>query len=173
MFCGRHAWSAGAFVALCLAAQAVLAQGLTAVKGVVKDANGAVVPGVEVKVTNNATGMWKQEITNESGLYVVRLLLPGNYRVRAVKEGFKVSEANDVSLPVDEIVTLDLSLQVGAPTIIVDVTTSARSTNTTNAQLGIGFDAGKIIDLPLNARNIPGLLSLQTGVTLSDRSGEF
>src|SRR5689334_15472186 len=142
------------------------AQGLTAVTGRVTDPTGAVIPGVEITVTNVATGASRTVISNEQGIYAATQLAPATYNIKAELAGFKPKAANNVALPVDQTITLNLSLEVGAVTDAVDVTASAEVVNTENATLGHGFDSKKILDLPLNARNIVGLLSLQTGVSL-------
>lgn len=147
----------------------LLFQGLTGVTGKVIDPTGAVIPGVEITVTNTATGVSRSALTNETGNYTITQLPPGNYTVKAELAGFKAKVVN-VPLPVDQTVTLDLPLEVGAVTDIVEVLATAETVNTVDAKLGVGFDQKKIIDLPLNARNIVGLLALQTGVTMSDKN---
>jgi Carboxypeptidase regulatory-like domain len=143
-----------------------LGQGLTAVTGRVTDPTGAIIPGVEITITNTATGNTRTVLTNELGIYTATQLAPGTYNIKAELSGFKPKAANNVALPVDQTITLNLPLEVGAVTDIVDVTASAEVVNTENAQLGVGFDSKKILELPLNARNIVGLLSLQTGVSV-------
>lgn len=142
------------------------AQGLTAVTGRVTDPTGAVIPGVEITVTNIATGATRTVISNEQGIYAATQLQPGTYNIKAELAGFKPKAANNVVLPVQVTITLNLPLEVGAVTDAIDVSASAEVVNTENAQLGNGFDSKKILDLPLNARNIVGLLGLQSGVTV-------
>ncbi len=159
---------------ICILAGSAYAQGLTSVRGVVTDTTGAVIPGVEVTVTNSATGLSRSAITNDTGTYSVTQLPPGTYSIRAELAGFKAAVGNNVPLPVNELVTFNLKLEVGTITDVVDVVAAADVVNTTNAQLGVSFDSKKIVDLPLNARNIVGLLSLQAGVTVSEKvGGEF
>ncbi len=145
-------------------------QGLTAVTGRVTDPSGAVIPGVEMTITNVATGAARTVVSNEQGIYSATQLAPGTYNIKAELAGFKPKAANNIALPVEVTVTLNFPLEVGAVTDTVDVVASAEVVNTENAQLGNGFDSKKILDLPLNARNIVGLLSLQTGVNID--SGE-
>ena len=59
------------------------------IEGRVTDPSGAVLPGVEITVTNEQTQENRTNITNERGLYNVPLLPPGAYSVRAVLPGFK------------------------------------------------------------------------------------
>src|SRR5262249_49068039 len=140
--------------------------GLTAVTGRVTDPTGAVIPGVTVTVTNVATSATREVISNEQGIYAATQLQPGTYNVKAELAGFKPKLAQNVVLPVDQKINLNMPLEVGAVSDVVDVTASAEVVNTENATLGNNFDSKKIIDLPLNARNIVGLLSLQTGVSV-------
>jgi len=159
--------TAGLLVGLILlTATVVQGQGLTAVTGRILDPTNAVIPGVEVTVTNAATGVSRTVITNDLGIYSVTQLPPGTYNVKAELSGFKPKVANDVALPVEVTVTLNLTLEVGAVSDVVEVTAAAEVVNTENAQLGVGFANKQIMDLPLNARNIVGLLGLQTGVTV-------
>src|SRR6185503_18893749 len=58
------------------------------IQGLVQDANGAVVPGVNIEVKNLETNLVKTATTNEEGRYVVLALPPGNYQVTASKQGF-------------------------------------------------------------------------------------
>ena len=157
---------------LCLAAWPAFSQGLTQVNGVIVDPTGAVIPGGKVTVTNTATGLTRTTLTDGAGWYSVTQLLPGAYTLRVEKEGFQAKVVS-APLPVNEVVTLDLALEIGEASADLDVIAAAPVLNTKNAQLGTGFDQRRILDLPLNARNIVGLLSLQTGVTLSDKAGEF
>ena len=107
---GRQVRRAATFLYVCLAARVL--PGLTAVNGVVTDSTGAVVPGVAVTITNSTTKLTRTGTTNDTGFYSVSQLLPGNYTVRAEREGFKAGVVR-VSLPVNEIVTLNLALEFG------------------------------------------------------------
>ena len=167
-------WLAGLVaIAIFVALQpSVFAQGFTAVTGSVSDPTGAVIPGVEVTVTNTATGATRTVITNETGSYTVTQLPPGEYNVSASLPGFRTQVMSGVTLPIGETVVINLPLEVGEVTDVVDVIASAEAVNTVDAKLGVAFDTQKIIDLPLNARNIVGLLGLQSGVQISDQTGD-
>src|ERR1051326_8604235 len=95
-------------------------QGLTAVTGRVTDPTGAVIPGVEVTATNNSTGATRTATTNETGTYVISQLQPGTYTVKAELTGFKAKQITNVVLPVDQTVTLNLPLEVGVVSHVVD-----------------------------------------------------
>src|SRR5438552_15014256 len=83
------------------------------VSGTVGDATGAVLPGVEVTATNNATGVVTTVLTNEAGAYNFASLLPGMYKVSAVLPGFQIKTFTNVQLGNAERVRLKFTLLVG------------------------------------------------------------
>jgi len=158
-------------VVFALSGFALAQGGLTAVRGVVRDSTGAVIPGVEVTVTDAGTGVSRTVISNEVGVYLASQLQPGVYNVRAELSGFKTRVMNNVTLPVNETITMNVELEVGSLTDVVEVIAAADAVSTVDAKLGVGFDSKKILDLPLNARNIVNLLGLQAGVSLNQQDG--
>src|SRR5262245_2277933 len=82
------------------------------VSGTVADDSGAVLPGVSVTATNNATGVVANVITNEAGAYNVTSLLPGVYTVSAELPGFQKRTYTNVQLGNAERVRLNFTLQV-------------------------------------------------------------
>ena len=92
------------------------------IQGLVQDANGAVVPGVNVEVKNLETGLSRTVTTNEEGRYVVLALQPGNYSVTASKQGFATTILPTTPLTVGQTLTASFSLKVSevAETITVE-----------------------------------------------------
>src|SRR5438094_473214 len=70
------------------------------ISGAVSDATGALIPGVEIKATNTATGQVRTVITNEVGRYYVAALNPGSYNVSASLTGFEVIVRSGITLTV-------------------------------------------------------------------------
>jgi hypothetical protein len=169
MFSARHVIKMMTRISLLIMilSATVFGQGLTSVTGRVLDPSGAIIPGVTVTITNVATRAAREVLTNEQGVYTATQLAPGTYSVKAELPGFKPKIANDVPLPVNETVTLNLVLEVGVVSEAVDVVATTEAVNTVNSQLGVAFDQKKILELPLNARNIVDLLGLQTGVSVN------
>src|SRR5688572_23566079 len=95
-----------------LATPLAFGQGLTAVTGRVTDPTGAVIPGVEVTITNTATGAARTIVTNEQGMYSATQLAPGTYNIKAELAGFKTKLASNVALPVEQVITVNLPLEV-------------------------------------------------------------
>ncbi len=133
--------------------------------GVVRDASGAVVPGTKLTVTNVATNIAFEFVTDETGNYVVPSLSPGHYRVDSVKEGFKKTEVADVQVDVNQTVRLDLTLSVGQSSEMVSVLAEAPLIQADQATLGQVVNNKAVSELPLNGRDFTTLLRLNTGVT--------
>jgi hypothetical protein len=84
------------------------------VSGTVSDPNGAVVPGATVTIKNNETNIANTTTTNSDGSYTIPLLPPGAYTISAAATGFKTSTIENVTVRVDDRLTIDVQLQVGA-----------------------------------------------------------
>ena len=93
--------------------------------GSVSDATGALIPGVSVTATNNATSVVTTVITNEAGVYSIPSLLPGIYKVSAVLPGFQTRTFTDVQLGNAAQVRLNFTLTVAGVNTSVEVSASA------------------------------------------------
>lgn len=142
--------------------------GGTTVRGTVKDPNGNVVSGATVTLTDPSKSFTRTQTTNEDGAYVFNAIPPGTYKLDVSAPGFKTASASGLVALVDTPTTKDVQLEVGAVSETVDVTAGAEAAiNTSDASLGNSFERKRIVELPLNANNVVGLLSLQPGVSRS------
>src|SRR5687767_12134203 len=139
------------------------------ITGVIKDAAGAVLPGVTVKATHEATNAETVAVSNDVGLYVLRGLPVGRYTVVAELSGFQTAKHTNVVVRVNEEVRLDIGLTVGAVSEMVTVSGSASTVDTTSGTLKTIVDQERIENLPLNGRNPTQLMQLVAGV-IPDRS---
>lgn len=157
----------GLLLCLLLAASAAHAQaGRSTVRGTVRDQQGNVVTGATVTLANSERNFVRTQTTNEEGGYTFAAVPPGAYRVDVEARGFKKVAVADVRALVDTPVDVDVTVEAGLETETVTVTGSTEAPlNTTDASLGTAFESRRIENLPLNARNVVGLLSLQPGVT--------
>jgi hypothetical protein len=115
-------------VALMMVSGAALAQESTAeLRGRVLDAQGGALPGVTITITNQATGVYREIVSNGDGTYFATALAPGVYSIAAELSGFKKYMRNDVRLDLGRTTTLDLQLEIGALTESVDVRAETRS----------------------------------------------
>jgi len=150
----------------CVAARAQT--GRSTVQGTVKDQQGNVVSGASVTLTDPGKNFTRTQTTGDDGAYTFASVPPGDYRLDVEARGFKKVTVADVKALVDTPVDVDVQLEAGLETETVTVTgTTEAPLNTTDATLGTAFENRRIEQLPLNARNVVGLLSLQAGVTRS------
>src|SRR5689334_9339582 len=104
-----------------LGAQTVVSQ----ITGTVRDPSGAVLPGVEVKVTNIDTTAARTVITNETGTYVVPNLPVGPYKLEASLPGFSTYVQSGIVLQVNSNPTINVVLEVGQVSSLVEVQADA------------------------------------------------
>jgi hypothetical protein len=142
--------------------------------GRVADPTGAVLAGVKVTLVNDATGVERNEVTNSTGDYVFVEVTPGKYHVQFEQAGFKKNVQRDLNVDVNQVVTLNSTMQIGQQQETVEVTSEAPLVDTTSTQLGAVVNNRSVNDLPLNARDTYQFLQLQPGVqSVSGSSGSL
>ena len=138
------------------------------ISGTVADATAAVVPGVTVTATNNATGVVTTVLSNDSGVYNFASLLPGTYKVSATLPGFQTQTFNDVQLGNAAQLRLNFTLQVAAAAQAVEVSVEAENLITTSSSsVGEVLPEKQIQDLPLVSNNVLDLVGTMGGTFLT------
>jgi outer membrane receptor protein involved in Fe transport len=132
--------------------------------GVIRDSDGALVPGATVKATATATGVALMAVSDETGQYLLRGLPVGAYAVQFELAGFQTVQVPDVVVRVSEVVRLDVALKVGNLTESVTVSGISTTVDTVSSTLKTVVDQKRIEELPLNGRNPTQLMSLVAGV---------
>jgi hypothetical protein len=137
-------------------------QGRGTILGTVTDSTGIALPGVTVEVANVATDVTTSVTTNAQGAYSVPNLLVGEYTVTFSLEGFSKTVRAGILLEVDQRAQVDVRLEVGSVSEVVEVNARASRVDTTTATLGKVVENRQIQELPLNGRNALSLLLLLT-----------
>ena len=165
----RFTLSLGAFVVLMLFCVSAFGQGqgYSSIRGSIKDPQGSVVAGATVTLSNPATNLTRTTTSNDSGQFAFESIQPGVYKIEVEAKGFKKSILTDVGALVSKPTELDVAMEIGAVTESISVTVGAGEAliNTQDGSLGNNFVSQQITQLPLNARNVANLLSLQPAVT--------
>jgi hypothetical protein len=143
------------------------AQATGTINGSAFDSSGALIPGATITITNAGTNQIRTATTDDSGNYVVPLLPVGKYNVRVEKEGFAPFSLNEVTLQVNTTIQVNATLDVRSAAEQISVTGEAIMVQTTATNLVQVVDERRIVDLPLNGRNVLQLMTLSAGV--SDR----
>src|SRR2546422_3585846 len=161
---GRFVTAIVALIALgtCLS----FAQTSTAtILGVVRDASGALVPGVSITVKHTESGLTRTVVSGERGAYTVPLLPVGAYEITTTMPGFKQVVRSGINLVVGQQAVVDLTLEVGAPVEQVTVNEQAPLVNTTTASTSGVITEQQVKELPLNGRSFDNLITLNVGIS--------
>jgi hypothetical protein len=134
------------------------------IQGRVTDPQGGAIPRVTVLVTNEATGVAAEGLTESDGAYAAPFLLPGRYRVEVALPGFKKFVQSGIAVGVAQRATVDVRLTLGEVTETVDVRAEASLLDRASGALGQTIDAKRVEDMPLNGRMIFMLNRLAAGV---------
>ena len=148
-----------------LASAAALGQTTTGtVSGVIRDGTGAVVPDAKITASNAQIGTARETTTDSEGRYSITNLGPGQYDVRAERTGFQTAVQSGVLLAVGGATVVDLTLQVGTVSEVVQVTSEEVLVETTKAELSRVVDEVSIESLPIIGRNFVDFVKLSTAV---------
>jgi hypothetical protein len=151
------------------------------INGRVLDPSNKVIGGADVVVINDATGVQYSGKTNQDGIYVVPNLPPGGYRLQVSKVGFKTLIKPDIVLNIQDALSINFTLPVGAVFETVTIEGGASMINTTDASVSTVVDQTYVKNMPLNGRSFQDLILLTPGVVTNSPqvgsengfSGEF
>jgi hypothetical protein len=153
--------------ALALAVGTASSQALYgSIVGNVTDEQGAVLPGVSLSASNTETGLKVEAVTDSSGNYVFRNLLPGTYDLTATLSGFREHQQRGLTVTAGNPARVNVKLEVGTVTESVEVAAETTLLQTDKADLNTVLTSKEITNLPLNQyRNYQTLMNLVPGAT--------
>src|ERR1017187_6989945 len=156
-------------VLIFLSASAIFGQAVAigSVSGTVSDQSGSSVPNATVKMTETEMGTVHTGNTDAEGHYTFNNLPVGPYRLEVSANGFKGYAQIGIILQVAENLTQNVALQVGALTETVEVQAGASMVETRDSSISQVIEQQRIVDLPLNGRNLTSLLTI-SGIATSD-----
>ena len=154
----------GAIAGLCvLVAMNVDARGQGfqgGIRGAVHDPGG-VIPGAEVTLTNEGTGVSRSTATNGAGEYSFPNLDPGTYTLKAALTGYRTYQQTAIRVGTQQFLTLDITLDVGQVAETISVTAATPLIETSNASTGTVLDTESLQTLPS-----PGRAAFLIGTTV-------
>ena len=145
---------------LCAACESLYAQATAQISGTAKDQSGAVLPGVEITATQTETGITRNTVTNETGSYVLPNLPVGPYRLEAGLPGFRTYVQAGIVLQVNSNPVINVTLEVGQVAEQVEVQANAALVETRSQGVGQVIENTRILELPLNGRQLADLITL-------------
>src|SRR5499426_1899766 len=156
-----------AIVTLCMVTIASMsyAQATSTFNGRVLDQGDAVLPGVTITATNNATGVVRTTVTNADGSYYLPGLEPGVYEVKTELAGFAPAARQNVNLAINATLTIDFKLALAGLNETLTVTGEAPLIEATQSKLATTIQTEEIQNLPMITRTISGMLELLPGAT--------
>ncbi len=158
-------------VALCVNVNLVWGQEARAtLGGRVFDATGGVIPGAEIVVISEATGVKQQTITNNEGNWIVQFLIPGPYSFTVSVPGFKTTERKGLTLQAADNKQIDVRLEVGEVSQVVEVEAETPLIDTTSATSGTVITEEQITEMPSMSRVTTLLATLSPGVIAQDQN---
>ena len=141
----------------------VWAQATAEISGTVRDQTGALLPGVEVTATQTNTGTARMTLTNETGSYVLSNLAIGPYEFEVALPGFRTYVQTGILLQVNSSPVINIALEVGQVTQTIQVQANATLVETRNIGIGTVVENQRIVELPLNGRQVTDLILLAGG----------
>jgi hypothetical protein len=142
------------FAILLFSAVSGFAQGRATVYGTVTDSVGGAIPNAVVKLTNTATSQVQSTITSGLGIYNLPSLIPGHYSLEVTATGFQTFVAQDLTLAVDQNLSLNPKLTIGMVTNQVVVNESdAVQVDTHSSTISEVVDSQRVKEMPLNGRD--------------------
>ena len=94
------------------------------ITGTVHDATGAVIPGAQIKLTNEGTGVITPTVSTSTGTYSIRGVRPGTYTITGEAPGFETFKEGGVVIHVQSVLTVDMPLAAGKQSNQITVTTA-------------------------------------------------
>src|SRR5579863_8282469 len=152
------------FLLLFILPSVSFAQNATIV-GTVTDPSGAVMPNVNITVTNSATNWTRTYPTNDSGQYVAPDIQIGKYEVKAEAAGFKVAEQRDIVLQVGDRLRVDFQMKVGTTAETITVEANAIAVQSDSGEVSNVITGQQVSQLAVNGRSIYQLAALTPGAS--------
>lgn len=141
-----------------------------AISGTVTDGQGSAVPGAEVVARNLGTNLSFRATTGATGTYALPILPIGDYEVTASFTGFKTFVRTGIRLEVSQRLRLDIPLELGQVSEVVEVKAEIARVQTEDSNLGTVVESKRIAELPLNGRHVFNLVKIVPGVQPRDNA---
>ncbi|QMV18759.1 carboxypeptidase regulatory-like domain-containing protein [Granulicella sp. 5B5] len=142
------------------------------IQGTISDPTGAVIPGAQVTLTDNATQIKRNIVSDSGGVYAFPNIPIGTYTLSVMMQGFKTFQRNNVVLEVGSSIAVNASMQIGATDQKIEVTTTSLALQTEDPTFKQTIDRQTVTEMPLNGRHMTDLITLAGGAAPAP-AGDF
>ena len=149
-------------LAMLLVSHWALADAVGSAAGVVRDASGALVAGARITLTRLSTNAVINRTSDASGSFQFLELAPDTYTLTVEAPGFKRATLSQIVVQVDQAAKLDVMLQTGDVSEVVNVEAGAPLIDTEQNTLSNVVDTHTIASMPLNSRGWWGAATIGT-----------
>src|ERR1700761_8931019 len=165
-------WGGLFAILLVMSSSHLFAQATGSIRGTVTDSSQAVLSAASVVAVNSATGVKRDETTNQQGIFVFPDLPIGAYQLQISQSGFQTQKRDGIVLLTGQTLDLQIQLAVGSASQSVEVTSAAPLIQTASSSIQTAVDQKQMQDLPLNGRNPLQLTTLTPGTALTTTGTE-
>jgi len=170
-FVTKHMSSAVTLIVLITALSSAFAQNSGTIVGTVTDSSGAVISSAEATAIEISTNVSRTVATNAQGYYVISSLRPNQYKVIVHAAGFAELIHSNVVLQTDQTLTVNATLQISTSSSAITIDAAPSQVDTTTSTLGQVIDQARMVELPLNGRNVATLTTLVAGAVSAPSNG--
>ena len=142
------------------------------VDGHITDPTGQSIPGAAVKMIEVDRQQMHNTVTDATGRYALPNLPTGAYQLEVSSPGFKTYVQKGIVLQVASNIEIAVVMQIGAVTESIQVTANGGMVETKENSISQVIEERRIVDLPLNGRNLTQLLTL-TGAGTTAPAGDL
>src|SRR6266851_1124905 len=138
------------------------------IRGIVSDSSGAILPGVQLKLSNVGTGASDESVSGSDGSFAFSNLKPGEYKLVATKASFKTFQVSSIRVEPNNIYVQNVSMELGTISETIEVAANPAQVEMTSMQLTAIISSKTVTDLPLIGRNWVTLQQTLPGVVTPD-----
>jgi hypothetical protein len=146
---------------------------LGTIRGTVTDPSGGVVPNAKVTITDLATGITREVVTNGEGDYEASALRSGSYKVAVSSPGFAAYEITSITLNAGDVLRADAHLTTATASQSVVITAEGPLIHTENQTISQTLSSFVLTEVPRDSRDIYSFLYLNPNITQADSDGGF
>jgi len=154
------------------AATRASAQSTGSIRGTVSDPSGAAIAKAAVTLTDTNTGINRETVTNDSGIFVYPDLPIGSYALKISASGFETMNRPGLTLLTGQVIDLPIAMAVGSQTQQITVSSETQQIETSISTVEQSVTQQQMRDLPLNGRNPLQLTTLTAGTVLTTTGTE-